>query len=57
MGKKHMKELLEKRKEEPFKSFKDMKERVSNLPDPEKAIEKRIMQELTNLERYNLFVQ
>jgi len=33
-----------------------MKKRIQNLPDPEKAIEKRILKELTNLERYNLFV-
>ncbi len=57
MGKKHMKEILEKREEKPFESFEDMKERVSNIPDPEKAIEKRIFQELTQKERYHLFTQ
>lgn len=56
-GKKHMKEILEKRKEKQFESFKDMRERVPNLPDPEKAVEKRIIQELTGQERYNLFTQ
>lgn len=55
LGKKHMQEILKQREEKPFESFVDMKERVQNLPDPEKAIEKRIFQELTNLERYNLF--
>jgi putative nucleotide binding protein len=55
MGKKHMKEILDKRKEKLFESFEDMKKRISNLPDPEKAIEKRIIKELTNMERYNLF--
>lgn len=55
-GKKHMKEIIEKRKEKPFDSFEDMKKRISNLPDPEKAVEKRIFQELTNMERYNLFI-
>lgn len=55
MGKKHMKEILEKRKESEFESFEDMKKRIPNLPDPEKSIQKRIFQELTNLERYNLF--
>ena len=57
LGKKHMKEILAKREEEEFKSFDDMKQRVSNLPDPAKAIEKRIFQELTTLERYNLFAK
>jgi putative nucleotide binding protein len=54
-GKKHTKEIMEKRKESDFKNFEDMKKRISNLPDPEKAVEKRIIQELTNMERYNLF--
>jgi len=55
-GKKHMQEILSKRKEDKFESFEDMKKRIQNLPDPEKAVEKRIFQELTNIERYNLFV-
>jgi putative nucleotide binding protein len=54
LGKKHMQEILKQREEE-FTSFVDMKKRVPNLPDPEKAVEKRIFQELTNIERYNLF--
>jgi putative nucleotide binding protein len=57
MGKKHMQEILKQRKEKEFESFDDMKARVTNLPDPEKAVEKRIFQELTNLERYNLFTE
>src|SRR3989344_1417901 len=57
LGKKHTQEILEKRKEKEFKSFSDMKERIPNLPDPEKAIEKRIFHELTTIERYNLFVK
>ncbi|MEA3414136.1 MAG: DUF655 domain-containing protein [Nanoarchaeota archaeon] len=55
LGKKHMQEILKQREDKIFESFSEMKERVQNLPDPEKAIEKRIFQELTNLERYNLF--
>ena len=54
-GKKHMKEILEKRNEKPFDSFEDLRRRVHNLPDPKKAVEKRILQELTNMERFNLF--
>lgn len=56
-GKKHMLEILKKREEEPFKSFEDIKKRISNIPDPKKAIEKRIFKELTEFERYNLFVK
>jgi putative nucleotide binding protein len=55
IGKKHMQEILKQREEKPFESFAEMKSRIQNLPDPEKAVEKRIMQELTNMERYNLF--
>jgi putative nucleotide binding protein len=55
-GKKHMQEIIKKRKEKEFESFEDMKNRIQNLPDPEKAIEKRIFKELTSMERYNLFV-
>lgn len=55
LGKKHMQEILKQRKEQEFESFQDMKKRIQNLPDPEKAVEKRIFQELTNIERYNLF--
>ncbi len=56
-GKKHMKEILEKRKEKPFENFKEMKERIQNLPDPEKAIEKRVLKELIEDERHRLFVR
>ena len=56
LGKKHMQEILKQRKERPFESFQDMRKRIQNLPDPEKAIEKRIIKELTSLERHNLFV-
>ena len=55
-GKRHMQEIITKRKEKEFESFENMKKRIQNLPDPKKAIEKRIFQELTNIERYNLFI-
>lgn len=56
LGKKHMQEIIKQRLEKEFESFEDLKERVQNLPDPKKAIEKRLFKELTTLERYNLFV-
>ncbi len=55
-GKRHMQEILKQRKEKDFVSFEDMKNRIQNLPDPEKAIQKRILTELINIERHNLFV-
>lgn len=57
LGKKHMHEILEQRKEKPFESFQEMKERLHNIPTPEKAIEKRIFQEMTTMQRINLFVK
>ncbi len=57
LGKKHMHEILKQRKEEEFKSFEDMKNRIQNLPDPAVAIEKRILNELIEEERYKLFTQ
>lgn len=56
-GKRHMQEILNQRKEKEFESFEDMKNRIQNLPDPEKAIQKRILTELINMERHNLFVK
>jgi putative nucleotide binding protein len=56
LGKKHMWEIIEERKE-PFTSFDDMKKRVKLLPNPEKIIIKRILKELEGEEKYNLFVK
>lgn len=56
VGKKHMMEILEERRVKPFESFKDLKQRVKLIQDPEKIIIKRIVQELEGKEKYNLFV-
>ena len=56
LGKKHMKEIVEQRVEAPFKSFADIKERVKLMPDPEKVVIKRIVQELQGQEKHFLFV-
>lgn len=55
-GKKHMKALIDARNEKEFESFEDLKNRVPNIPDPEHAVEKRIMNELTEIQRHNLFI-
>lgn len=57
LGKKYVHEIIEQRNIKPFESFEDMKKRIKNLPLPERAVEKRILQELTNVERYNLFTK
>ncbi|MDO8563971.1 MAG: DUF655 domain-containing protein [Nanoarchaeota archaeon] len=56
-GKKHTKEILEERKEKPFESFEDIKTRLKSIPDPKKAIEKRLIEELSGSQRFNLFIK
>ena len=57
LGKKHMWEILEQRKEKPFENFADLKSRVKLMPDPEKAVIKRVLEEIKGLEKYRLFVK
>ena len=56
-GKKHTTELLKAREEKPFESFEDIKTRVSGVPDPRKAIEKRLWEEIVEKPRHLLFVR
>ncbi len=56
-GNKHSKAILGERDKGPFVSFEDIRKRVANLPDPQKIIEKRIFEELTEMQRYNLFIK
>jgi len=56
-GKKHTEEILKAREEKEFTSFEDIKKRVPSLPDPKKAVEKRILEELTEQQRHNLFTR
>ncbi|MFH0798016.1 MAG: DUF655 domain-containing protein [Candidatus Woesearchaeota archaeon] len=56
IGKKHMWEILEQRKEKPFESFEDIKTRVKLMPDPEQAIIKRILIEIQGEDKYRLFI-
>ena len=55
VGKKHMWEVLNARKEKPFQSFEDIKERVKLLPDPKQLIVKRILSEIEGKEKYRVF--
>jgi putative nucleotide binding protein len=56
VGKKHMWEIIETREKQPFTSFADIKSRVKLMPDPEKAIIKRIVAELEGTEKHRVFV-
>ncbi|HLD11052.1 MAG TPA: DUF655 domain-containing protein [Candidatus Nanoarchaeia archaeon] len=57
IGKKHMLQILDARKDGNFKSFIDLKTRVALIPDPEKTITKRILMELEGNEKYTIFVE
>ncbi|MBS3061337.1 MAG: DUF655 domain-containing protein [Candidatus Diapherotrites archaeon] len=46
VGPKHVKTLLDERQRKPFESFKELSDRVPALPNPSRAIVKRVMQEL-----------
>ena len=56
LGKKHMWEILEARKEKPFANFDDLKSRVKLLPNPKQVIVKRILAELEGKEKWKIFV-
>nr|MDO8135300.1 DUF655 domain-containing protein [Candidatus Njordarchaeum guaymaensis] len=54
IGKKTMWEILEERKKKPFSSFKDLADRV-RIQDPKKMIVKRVLMELQNEDKYQIF--
>jgi putative nucleotide binding protein len=55
-GSKHTQAILEERNKKPFDSLEELKQRISNLPDPKTAAVKRILEELKGEERHLLFV-
>ena len=57
IGKKHMWEILDERKEKPFENLEDLKKRVKLIPDPVKAVVRRILNELSNKDKYKIFVR
>ncbi|MBN2454395.1 DUF655 domain-containing protein [Candidatus Woesearchaeota archaeon] len=57
MGKKRMWEILDERKASPFESFADMRKRLKLIPDPEKAVVRRILAEIQGNEKHLLFVE
>jgi len=56
IGKKHMWEIIEERKDGPFKDFEDLKNRVKLIPDPRAVVIKRILAEINEEDKYRLFV-
>ena len=57
VGKKHMWKIIDEREIEPFKSFKDLQERVKLLPDPVRMVTKAILKELEGESKYKLFTE
>ena len=57
IGKKHMWQVIDARDEKEFKDFDDIKKRVKLLPDPLKAIVKRILSEIEGEDKFQLFVE
>ncbi|MDP2925272.1 MAG: DUF655 domain-containing protein [Nanoarchaeota archaeon] len=55
-GKKHTEAILNERNNKPFESLEDLKNRVSNLPDPKKAIERRFVEEIISKQKYYLLI-
>lgn len=56
-GKKHTHEIMQERQNKLFESFEDIKARVKSIPDPKKAIEKRLWEEVIENPRQRLFVR
>jgi len=57
IGKRYMWDIIEARDEKEFENFLDIKKRIKLIPDPKKAIVKRIISELSNEDKYRLFVE
>lgn len=57
VGKKHMWEVIEARKEKLFASFDDLRQRVKLLPNPKQVVMRRILAEIEGKEKHKIFVQ
>ena len=57
LGKKHMWEIIEARKEKPFSDFLDIRKRVRLMPDPKSIVVKRILSELEGNEKHHIFTR
>ena len=57
IGKKHMWEIIEKRKEKEFASFEDLRKRIKLMPDPKNAVIKRLLIEIKGEDKFKVFSQ
>ncbi len=56
IGKTILREILDEREKEPFKSLEDIKKRIRGISDPKKILAERILREILGEERIRLFV-
>ena len=57
LGKRHMWDIIEERKDQSFENYADIKKRIKLMPDPEKIILKRILSEIGGKEKHKIFVK
>lgn len=57
LGKKRMWDILNERKNGPFKSFDDIRERIKQMPDPKILVYRRLMEELEGNQKHYFFVE
>ena len=56
IGKKHLWQIIEERKNKPFQSLKEINERIKFLPDVKRMLVRRLLDELQEKDEYKLFV-
>ena len=56
IGKKHLWDIISERKNKPFETFEEIKQRIPMVGDPKRMVIKRIMDELQEKDRHHLFV-
>lgn len=56
IGKKHLWSIIAERKKKSFETFEEIKQRIPMVGDPKKMIIRRIMDEIQEKDRHQLFV-
>jgi putative nucleotide binding protein len=57
IGKKWAQKIIEEREKEPYKSFEDIKKRISRIPDLSESIAERIANEIMGNVKVRIFVK
>ncbi len=56
IGKKHLWTIISERKKKPFETFEEIKTRIPMVGDPKRMVIKRVLEELEEKDRHQLFV-